>query len=278
MTTLRLVVAGCTGRTGRAVVEWAAKDPEIDIVGGLTAAGDPALGRDLGPLIGLDPLGIPITESCDADCDVMIEFTLPAGCRALANWCGENGVALVSGTTGLDEHDRAALSEAAERVPVLWAPNMSIGINLMLMLVEQAARTLGPDWDIEICETHHRHKLDAPSGTARALYETACTARNYDALESATYGRYGQCGPRNGDEIGLHAIRLGGSIGEHTVHFGAESEMLTLSHRAQGREIFATGALRAAKWLKNRPAGRYYMRDVLSEIVNSNDPQDSLLP
>lgn len=264
MTPVRIAIVGCTGRMGKTLLRLASDDPVFQVSAALTVAGDPALGKDAGVFAGLDSLNIPITERCEVPCDVVIEFTLPAGCRVWAEWCGDNGVALVSGTTGLGKTDRDVLHAAAERVPVVWAPNMSVGINLLLQLVSEAAERLDENWDVEICETHHKQKIDAPSGTARALYETVCAARGQDPLDAATYGRYGQCGPRPPGEIGIHALRLGSNIGEHEVHFAAAGETLTLRHRAQSRDIFAAGALRAARWIIGREPGLYHMRDVLA--------------
>ncbi len=265
MTPVRLAIVGCCGRMGKALVRLAADDPTMQVAAAVTVADDPALGKDAGLVAGLDELGVPIAAYCEVPCDVAIEFTLPPGCRAWAEWCAENGVALVSGTTGLSDTDMATLHAAAERVPVVWSPNMSIGINLLLRLVADAAERLGQTWDVEICETHHKEKIDAPSGTARALFEAACAARGQDPLDVATYGRYGQCGPRQPGEIGIHALRLGTSIGEHEVHFAAAGETLTLRHQAQSRDIFAAGALRAARWIVGRPPAFYHMRDVLAD-------------
>ncbi len=264
MSPLRLAIAGCTGRMGKALLHLAAEDPDLQVVAALTVADDPALGQDAGLGAGLDEIGIPISARCDVRCGVVIEFTLPTGCRAWADWCADNGVALVSGTTGLGEAETAALHAAAERVPVVWAPNMSVGVNLLLQLVADAAERLDEGWDIEICETHHQHKIDAPSGTARALYEAVCAARGQDPLDAAAYGRYGRCGPRPAGEIGIHALRLGSNIGEHEVHFAAAGETLTLRHRAQSRDVFAAGALRAARWIIGREPGLYDMRNVLA--------------
>jgi 4-hydroxy-tetrahydrodipicolinate reductase len=265
MTPLRLAVAGCTGRMGQALLRLARTEPDLQIVAALTIPNDPALGQDAGLTVGLDRLGVSVTQHCEARCDAMIEFTLPAGCRVWAEWCADAGVPLVSGTTGLGEAGTAALRAAARHVPVVWAPNMSVGINLLLRLAAEATRQLGEAWDVEICETHHKHKVDAPSGTARALYEAVCAVREQDPLEAATYGRYGRCGPRPAGEIGIHALRLGDSIGEHEVHFATAGETLTLRHRAQSRDIFAAGTLRAARWVVGRGPGLYGMQDVLAD-------------
>jgi 4-hydroxy-tetrahydrodipicolinate reductase len=265
MTPLRLAVAGCTGRMGKALLHLAGAEADLRVVAALTIGDDPAVGRDAGLVAGLDKLGVCITARCEVACDVMIEFTLPSGCRAWASWCADKRVPLVSGTTGLGEAETAALQAAAQRVPVVWASNMSVGIGLLLRLVADVARQLDEGWDVEICETHHKHKVDAPSGTARALYQAVCAARGQDPLEAATYGRYGRCGPRLAGEIGIHAVRLGDHIGEHEVHFAAAGETLTLRHRAQSRDIFAAGALRAARWIVGREPGLYEMRDVLAD-------------
>ena len=264
MSLLQLAIAGCTGRMGKALLRLAAEDSDLQIVAALTVADDPALGQDAGLGAGLDEIGIPISAGCEVRCDVVVEFTLPPGCRAWAEWCADNRVALVSGTTGLGEAETAALHAAAERVPVVWAPNMSVGVNLLLQLVAEAAGRLDEGWDVEICETHHKDKIDAPSGSARALYEAVCAARGLDPPDAAAYGRYGRCGPRPAGEIGIHALRLGSNIGEHEVHFAAAGETLTLRHRAQSRDIFAAGALRAARWIIGRQPGLYDMRDVLA--------------
>jgi 4-hydroxy-tetrahydrodipicolinate reductase len=264
MTPLRLAIAGCTGKMGRTLVRLASRDPAFEIVAAVTEADDPALGQDVGSLAGVDGLQIRVRDSCEAACDALIEFSSPAGCRVWANWCAEHAVPLVSGTTGLEQADRAALEAAANRVPVVWSPNMSVGINLLLRLVTELAEALDESWDVEICEAHHRQKADAPSGTARALFEAVCRARGKDPQAFGVLGRSDAGGPRQPGEIGVHALRLGDSVGEHEVHFAAAGEVLTLRHRALSRDIFAAGALRAARWLVGRPPGLYHMRDVLS--------------
>lgn len=260
---MRVAIIGCCGRMGQTLIRLAAADPAFRITAAVTVGDDPALGKDAGRVAGVDDLGVPITEHCPTPCDVALEFTLPDGCRAWANWCAEHGVALVTGTTGLRDAELGALRAAAERVPIVWSPNMSIGVNLLLQLVTDVASRLDESWDVEICETHHKDKVDAPSGTARALLEAVCEARRQDPQAAVTFGRQGSCGPRRPGEIGIHALRLGSSIGEHEVHFAGPGEILTFRHRAQSREIFAAGALRAARWVVGRPPGLYHMRDVL---------------
>ncbi|TWT41115.1 4-hydroxy-tetrahydrodipicolinate reductase [Phycisphaerae bacterium RAS1] len=263
MTPVRVAIAGCTGRMGRALVRLASADAGLRVVGAVTIESDALLGTDASVAAGGEALGVAISASLAAPADVVIEFTTPAGCRAWAEWCAARGVALVSGTTGLSDADRAAMADAARRCPLLWAANMSVGVNLLLALVKQAAARLDESWDIEISEAHHRHKADAPSGTAKALLEAVCEGRQRRAADVARFGRGPDSGKRGAGEIGLHALRLGEIVGDHDVHFCAGGELLTLSHRALSRDTFAAGALRAAKWLAGRPAGAYSMRDVL---------------
>ena len=264
MSVIRLVIAGATGRTGSMLVRQAARDPAFHLVAAVTRPDDPQLGADAGQVAGTEPLGVQITAECQTKADVLIEFTTPNGCKQWADWCGGNGVALVSGTTGLGAAEQAALRSAAKRIPAIWSPNMSLGVNLLLELVEAAAARLGAGWDIEICEVHHRHKLDAPSGTAQALLESVCRARGVEAAKVAVFGREGSCGPRRPGEIGVHALRLGENVGEHEILFASASEELRLHHRAVSREAFAAGALHAARWLAAQPAGLYTMHDVLA--------------
>ena len=265
MKPIRLAVAGCTGRTGLAVVRLASGDPHFHVVAGLTHPADPLIGRDVGEAARLDPLGVAVQSECAAACDVVVEFTLPAGCAQWAAWCAENGAALVSGTTGLEAPQLEALEQAARSVPVVWAPNMSVGANLLLRLVAEVARRVDESWDVEISETHHRHKVDAPSGTAKALLEAVRRSRSIQAEQQAVFGREGQCGPRTPGEIGVHARRLGEIVGEHDVTFGSAHESLTLQHRAFSRDAFAQGALHVARWACAQPPGLYSMDDVLAQ-------------
>ncbi len=263
MNPLRVAVVGCTGRMGQALVRLIAGDATLRLAAALTAPGDPLVGRDAGRAAGLDELGIAIGTALTQPCDVVIEFTTPAGCEQWARWCAEQRTPLVSGTTGLSETQQAALQAAAACVPVVWAPNMSVGVNLLLELVADLAAQLGDEWDVEICEAHHRRKVDAPSGTARALLEAVCRGRKRTSGDVAVHGRVGDCGPRPAGQVGVHALRMGAIVGEHEVHFTSDAEALTLGHRAFARETFAAGALRAARWLSGRSPGLYSMRDVL---------------
>ena len=263
MSPIRLAIAGGTGRMGRALIRLAGGDPAFRVVAAVTLADDPRRGQDAGLVAGIERLEVALGTEVTGPCDTLIEFTTPAGCRAWADWCAARGVPLVSGTTGLEESDQARLRAAAERVPVVWAPNMSTGVNLMLGLVADLAAKLDTTWDVEICETHHRGKADAPSGTARALLEAVCAARRQRPEEVAVHGRSGLTGARPAGQVGMHALRMGAIVGEHQVHFTSDAESLTLRHRAFSRDAFAAGALRAARWLQGRIPGLYCMRDVL---------------
>ncbi|MEP0845329.1 MAG: 4-hydroxy-tetrahydrodipicolinate reductase [Phycisphaerae bacterium] len=264
MSALRLAIFGCTGKMGRAVVRLASADDGFRVVAAVTRAGDPYLAQDAGSPAGAPLLGVAVAQECAASCDVAIEFTSPSGCVACAEWAAARGVAVVSGATGLAPPQQARVEAAARAVPIVRSPNMSVGVNVLLKLVADAARQLGPEWDVEIVEAHHRQKTDAPSGTARALLQAVCDVRSVRAEEVVKPGRSGECGPRRAGEIGVHAVRMGGVVGEHDVHFADSGEVLTLGHRAASRDIFAAGALRAARWVVGRQPGLYSMRDVLS--------------
>lgn len=263
MSVLRLAIAGCTGRMGQALIRLAAADGAFQIVAAVTVPGDPRLGQDAGQASGLDPLGVNISAHIDGPCDVVVEFTTAAGCQTWIAWCTAHRVPLVSGTTGLSAAQHAAMRDAARHVPIVWAPNMSVGITLLHGIVAELAGKLDITWDVEICETHHRRKTDAPSGTAHALLEAVCQARGQSADNVAVFGREGRCGPRPTGQIGMHALRMGAIVGEHEVHFTNDEESLTLRHRAFTRDTFAAGALRAARWLLDRGPGLYDMSDVL---------------
>jgi 4-hydroxy-tetrahydrodipicolinate reductase len=263
MSVLRVAIAGCTGQMGRTLIRLAASDPTYLVVGAATIPGDLRLAEDAGRMAGVEPLNVPVTTELNAPCDALLEFTSLAGCETWAHWCAAHAVPLVSGTTGLGPTQQAALRAAAERIPIVWAPNMSIGVNLLLKLVADVAGKLDLTWDAEIAETHHRRKADAPSGTAQALLQEICRVRDQQPDDVTVYGREGQIGPRPAGQIGVHALRMGAIVGEHEVHFTSDAESLTLRHRAFSRDTFAAGALRAARWLQGRPAGLYNMRDVL---------------
>jgi 4-hydroxy-tetrahydrodipicolinate reductase len=257
---MRLAVVGASGRMGRAVVRLAHAQglPVVCAVSATDA------GRDAGELAGVGPLGVAVAADMAAlalaRANVAIDFSAPAATLALASAAAEAGCAVVSGTTGLGEDERAALDRAAAKVPVLWEPNMSVGVHVLADLVRNAVAALG-DWDVEIVETHHRAKVDAPSGTALRLAEAAQRARRGGTR--LVHGREGKPGARGADEIGVHAVRGGDVVGDHVVHLLGGGERLELAHRATNRDVFAHGAIRAAGWIAGRSAGRYALSDVL---------------
>jgi 4-hydroxy-tetrahydrodipicolinate reductase len=241
---VRLAVVGASGRMGRAVVRLA-REAGLEIV---CAVGTTEVGRDVGELAGVGPTGICVVDGLaaleHARADVAIDFSTPAATLALASIAAAAGTAVVSGTTGLDDAARAALDRAAARIPLLWEPNMSVGVHVLARLVAQATASLA-DWDVEIVETHHRAKVDAPSGTALRLAEAVQAAREGSA------------------QIGMHALRGGDVVGDHVVHVLGGGERLELTHRATSRDVFAHGALRAASWIAGKAPGRYTLGDVL---------------
>ncbi len=256
---------------GCALVRLIAADGGHRLAGALTEAGDPRLGRDAGTVAGVDPLGIALSADLavalgrgPAGAEVVIDFTAPGAAAGHAAACAAGGQALVMGTTGLDAGALAALDAAAARIPVLYARNMSLGVTVLTELVHQAAALLGPDFDAEIVEAHHRDKKDAPSGTALQLGEALAAARGRPLAEVAVYGRHG-LGPsgRPPGAIGFAALRAGAIVGDHTVLLAGAEEQLELTHRATDRTLFARGALRAAGWLAGKPPGRYSLRQVL---------------
>ena len=266
MTDTRIAVVGCAGRVGRMLVADVIAAEGCALAGGTVRAGAAQLGQDLGELAGLGRIGVTATDDPEPllrDCDVAIDFTNPETTHAIVTLAATLGKPLVIGTTGLQAPQEAALREAASRVAIVWAANTSLGINLLLGLVEQAAQRLGADWDLEIWEMHHKAKVDAPSGTALALGRAAATARGAKFDEVAVRGRDGITGARKPGTIGFAALRGGDNIGEHHVIFAGAGEQLELTHRATNRGIYSKGAVRAAQWLIGRPPGLYGMKEVL---------------
>jgi len=238
----------------------------VSVAAAVELPGHAAVGRDMGLTAGIGETGVTIgsdLRAAVAAADVTVDFTFHTEAPKNAALCASLGKALVLGTTGLDAGESAGIREAASRVPVVWAPNYSLGVNLLFSLVRQAAHTLGMDYDIEIVETHHRFKKDAPSGTALGLARAAAAGRRQGLNKVAVFGRHGMTGERPNGEIGIHALRGGDVVGDHTVLFAAPGERVELAHQATGREAFAPGALMAAKWVAGRKPGLYDMQDVL---------------
>jgi 4-hydroxy-tetrahydrodipicolinate reductase len=251
---------------GRAVLSCILEADDLKLVGAVTETGDALLGRDAGELAGGAAAGVPLTDERSHGlhaAQVAIDFTLPAVTEANLRACVEHGAAIVIGTTGLEQRHQKAMEKAAHEIPVVYGRNMSVGVNVFMELVARAAKALGDSYDVEIAETHHRHKVDAPSGTALALGERIAGTRGRRLDELAVYQRQGQTGPRVPGTIGFSVARGGNVVGEHVVRFIGPEEEVEFSHRAADRKTFARGALRAARWIIGRPAGLYSMEDVL---------------
>ena len=250
---MRIAIAGAGGRMGRTLIDAVLADPELALVAAFDVPGSAAIGQSVGAIkIASDP-------KLAQGADVLIDFTRPEGTLAHLGV----GKAMVIGTTGFSEAQRKSLEEAAKRMPIVMAANFAVGVNAAYKLAETAAKILGEGYDVEIIEAHHRHKIDAPSGTALKLGEVVARALNRKLAEVATHGRRGETGERDPKAIGFHAVRGGDIVGEHTVIFAGAGERLELTIRSQSRMTYAAGALRAAKFLKNKAPGLYEMRDVL---------------
>jgi 4-hydroxy-tetrahydrodipicolinate reductase len=259
---IKIAIVGAGGRMGRRIAALAIESEQFDIVGAVESAGAECIGQDVGTLAGVGAFGVKVGAELTQRPDVVIDFSAPEGTLAWLEACRKDGLALVIGTTGLTASALAAIADAAAHIPIIHTANYSVGVNVLLQVVGQVAKALGADYDIEISESHHRFKKDAPSGTALALAKAICAALGKDAGESMVYGR-GGLSPRKTGEIGMHALRLGDTVGEHTVSFGGLGETITIGHSAHTRDTFARGALRAAQWLHGRKAGLYTMKDVL---------------
>jgi 4-hydroxy-tetrahydrodipicolinate reductase len=260
---VKLAVFGASGRMGQAVVRLAHAASDIQIVGAISGAEDPALGRDAGEVAGIGTIGVELTADLSSGllgADAVIDFSVAPAAPALFAACERGGVALVSGTTGLDERGLAALERTATKVPVMWAPNMSRGVQVLAEVVQHAVKRLGLEFDVEIVETHHRKKVDSPGGTAIRLADAARSVRK--ELRELR-GRDGIVGARTNEEMAVLAVRGGDVIGDHTVHLLGQGERLELTHRATSRDLFARGAIAAARFVVGKAPGRYTIADVL---------------
>jgi 4-hydroxy-tetrahydrodipicolinate reductase len=262
----KVVVTGVAGRMGREIARLVQAAEGLTLSGAVERPG-PAVGQDIALAAGLGaPLGVLVQDSLEKalpGADVVIDFTIPEASVAHARLCAERGVAMVIGSTGFTPETKAEVLTASKKIPVVLSPNMSVGVNVLFELVKQAARTLGPGFDVEIVEIHHKHKRDAPSGTAVRLAEVAAEALGRTPEESFCFSRQGITGARPPEQIGVQTLRGGDVVGEHTVMFVAEGERVELIHRATSRAQFAGGAVRAAAWIAGKPAGCYDMQDVL---------------
>jgi len=261
---MKIAITGAAGRMGRRIAALAIEAEKFDIVAAMEMPGHDAVGRDVGELAGAGAFGVKVGANLpdDADVEVLIDFSLPEGTMKFLPVCRRRGIAMICGTTGLTASQQAEVADSAGEIAIVQAANFSVGINVLLNVVAMVARTLGADYDVEVAETHHRFKKDAPSGTAIALARSICAARGKDYGEAAVLGRGGQC-PRKRGEIGMHALRVGDTVGEHMVHFGNLGETVHVGHTAHTRDTFVRGALRAAEWVADKPAGLYNMQDVL---------------
>ena len=262
----RVGVVGAAGKMGRTLISLIQQSSDLSLCAAIEQPGVAVLGQDAGELAGAGSAGVPITDdlgAATADIDVLIDFTVAPATAANLEVCRESGTRMVIGTTGLTADQVSRLHEIGKKLPIVFASNYSVGVNAAFELVESAARILGGDVDVEIIEAHHRHKVDAPSGTALTLGERVAKGLGRNLSEVAVHGREGITGARNRQTIGFHAIRGGEIVGEHTVMFISGGESLEITHRSQSRLNFAEGALRAAGWIADQPAGVYDMRDVL---------------
>lgn len=264
---LRVGINGVCGRMGRRIAALAADDTGTEIAAAIEIPGHPDIGKTLGEL-GIASSDCVVGENYDAvsECNVLIDFTAPAASIPAAAAAASTGCALVVGTTGFTADEQAEFNRHASSVPCIHAPNMSIGVNLLFDIMGTVARRLGSDYDIEIVEMHHRRKVDSPSGTAASMAEILAEARNMDSGDAVVHGRSGQTGARPTAEIGVHAVRGGSIVGDHTIVFAGQGERIELVHRAESRDTFAAGAVRAAKHVVGRPPGFYTMQDVLGKM------------
>ncbi|MFO7543102.1 MAG: 4-hydroxy-tetrahydrodipicolinate reductase [Thiobacillus sp.] len=262
----QIAIAGVSGRMGRALLEAVAADADCALCAAIDRPGSPLAGQDAGAAWGAAS-GVIVSDQAPAvlrGAGALIDFTRPEATFGYLDACAAAGVPLVIGTTGFDEAGKARIAEAARQIPVVFAPNMSVGVNLLMKLAELAAQVLQDGYDIEIIEAHHRHKVDAPSGTALGLGQAVARAVNRDLASCAVYGREGVTGERDPGTIGFATVRGGDIVGDHTLLFAGIGERVELTHKASSRATFAQGALRAAKWLQGRAPGLYDMRDVLN--------------
>ncbi len=262
----RIAVAGATGRMGKALVQAIAQDDATTLTVATGRSGSSLIGADAGELAGVGKLGVALQDTLTAsdDFDVLIDFTSPESTMKHVAICRTSGKGIVIGTTGLDEGQKDALKDAGDDIQVIFAPNMSVGVNLVFKLLETAARVMGEESDIEIVEAHHRHKVDAPSGTALHMGEIIAKALGRDLEKCAVYGREGHTGARDKDTIGFATIRGGDIVGEHNAMFIAEGERVEIGIRSASRATYANGAVRGAKWLTGKGNGLFDMQDVLN--------------
>ncbi len=263
---INIGVIGAGGRMGRMLIEAVQDNPQTSLSAAIEREGSSLIGADAGEVAAIERLNIKIVDdlvSVIDDIDVLIDFSLPDATEQNMQTCAEHKVAMVIGTTGFNEQQKQVLTEASKHIPIVYAGNYSTGVNLSLKLLGMAAKAFGNEADVEVIEAHHKHKIDAPSGTAYMMAQAVAEARGQNLKEVAVYGREGQTGAREAGSIGIHAIRGGEIIGDHTVMFIADGEVVEITHRARARMTFAAGAVRATTWVIQQKAGQYNMQDVL---------------
>ena len=264
--TINVGVIGAGGRMGRMLIEAVQDNPQTTLNAAIERQGSSLVGADAGEVAAIGRLEVQIVDDLKAvinDIDVLIDFSLPDATEQNMQICAANKVAMVIGTTGFNEQQEQVLKEASKQIAIVYAGNYSTGVNLSLKLLAMAAKAFGNDADVEVVEAHHKHKIDAPSGTAYMMAEAVAEARGQNLKDVAIYGREGQTGEREAGSIGIHAIRGGEIIGDHTVMFIADGEVVEITHRARARMTFAAGAVRAATWVIKQEVGQYNMQDVL---------------
>ncbi|MGF6670391.1 4-hydroxy-tetrahydrodipicolinate reductase [Pseudomonas monsensis] len=262
----RIAVMGAAGRMGKTLIEAVQQTPGAGLTAAVDRPDSTLVGADAGELAALGRIGVPLSGDLDRvveEFDVLIDFTHPTVTLKNLAFCRKHGKAMIIGTTGFSVEEKQLLAEAGKDIPIVFAANFSVGVNLCLKLLDTAARVLGDDVDIEIMEAHHRHKVDAPSGTAVRMGEVIADALGRDLKKVAVYGREGQTGARERETIGFATVRAGDIVGDHTVLFAADGERVEITHKASSRMTFAKGAVRAALWLDGREPGLYDMQDVL---------------
>ncbi|QRN41704.1 MAG: 4-hydroxy-tetrahydrodipicolinate reductase [Neisseriaceae bacterium] len=264
----KIIISGSNGRMGRALIQSVCANPNTRLVGATSHSSSPIIGQDAGNVIGIST-DIMVSNSLNTvlkntDADVLIDFTRPEATLSYLPLCIENKIAMVIGTTGFSTTEKEEINKSSQSIPIVFSPNFSIGVNLVFALVGLATRTLQSSYDIEIIEAHHRHKVDAPSGTALRIGEVIAENKNVKLEDVAVYSRKGYTGERDPNAIGFSTIRGGDIIGDHTTLFATEGERVEITHKASSRLTFANGAVHAACWLKDKPKGLYSMQDVLN--------------
>lgn len=264
--TTKIGIIGAGGRMGRMLIQAVAQNPDTTLTGAIVRKGSSLVGVDAGELVNLDHANVALVDDLSQvidNIDVLIDFSLPEATAKNIELCRDKGVNMVIGTTGLNDEQNALLHKASETIAIVYAGNYSTGVNLTLKLLEMATKAFGDTADVEVIEAHHKHKIDAPSGTAYMMAEAVANARGQNLKEVAVYGREGQTGERKQGSIGIHAIRGGEIVGDHTVMFIADGEIVEITHKARERMTFAAGAVRASVWISQQKSGQFDMQDVL---------------